>query len=57
MIIYLIHTKLKNKIRETDPNDPYRLKTVQLYDDFKINGPNGTRKKIFIFTYNIKYMN
>ena len=27
-----------------DPDDPFRLKTVQLYDDFKISGPNGSRK-------------
>ena len=36
--------KLLKAVRETDPNDPFRLKTVQLYDDFKIYGPNGTRK-------------
>lgn len=35
--------KLLRAVRETDPSDPYRLKTVQLYDDFKIHGPNGTR--------------
>ncbi|CAF0721786.1 unnamed protein product [Brachionus calyciflorus] len=34
--------KLLRAVRDTDPNDPYRLKTVQLYDDFKISGPNGT---------------
>lgn len=34
---------LNQKVRDTDPSDPYRLKTVQLYDDFKISGPNGTR--------------
>lgn len=34
--------KLLRAVRETDPSDPYRLKTVQLYDDFKIHGPNGT---------------
>ena len=32
------------KVRDTDAYDPFRLKTVQLYDDFKINGPNGTRQ-------------
>ena len=35
--------KLLRSVRDTDPYDPYRLKTVQLYDDFKINGPNGSR--------------
>ena len=34
--------KLLRAVRETDPDDPYRLKTVQLYDDFKIHGPNGS---------------
>lgn len=35
--------KLLRSVRDTDPDDPYRLKTVQLYDDFKITGPNGSR--------------
>ncbi len=34
--------RLLRAVRETDPDDPYRLKTVQLYDDFKIHGPNGS---------------
>lgn len=34
--------KLLKTVRDTDPYDPYRLKTVQLYDDFKMHGPNGT---------------
>lgn len=29
-------------VRDTDPNDPKRAKTVQLLNDFKISGPNGT---------------
>ncbi len=35
--------KLLRSVRDTDPYDPFRLKTVQLYDDFKIHGANGTR--------------
>ena len=35
--------KLLRSVRDTDPDDSYRLKTVQLYDDFKITGPNGSR--------------
>jgi len=31
------------QVRESDENDPYRDKTVQLLDDFKISGINGTR--------------
>jgi serine/threonine-protein kinase SRPK1 len=34
--------KLLRSVRDTDPNDTFRLKTVQLYDDFKISGPNGS---------------
>ena len=39
------------KVRDTDQNDSFRLKTVQLFDDFKISGPNGTRKlnRIILF--------
>lgn len=29
-------------VRDTDPNDAKRAKTVQLLNDFKISGPNGT---------------
>ncbi|CAF1399177.1 unnamed protein product, partial [Adineta ricciae] len=29
-------------VRESDPSDPYRLKCVQLLDDFKVAGVNGT---------------
>lgn len=29
-------------VRDTDPDDPHRAKTVQLLNDFKISGPNGT---------------
>ena len=35
--------KLLKCVRDTDPEDVYRLRTVQLYDDFKIVGVNGTR--------------
>lgn len=34
--------KLLRAVREADKEDPYRLKTVQLLDDFKISGVNGT---------------
>lgn len=30
------------QVRESDENDPKRDKTVQLLDDFKISGVNGT---------------
>lgn len=30
-------------VRDTDEKDPFREKTVQLLDDFKISGVNGTR--------------
>lgn len=31
------------QVRNTDPSDPSREKVVQLLDDFKISGMNGTR--------------
>ncbi|KAJ8395400.1 hypothetical protein AAFF_G00033850 [Aldrovandia affinis] len=34
--------KLLRSVRNTDPNDPSREKVVQLLDDFKISGVNGT---------------
>ncbi|XP_046358189.1 SRSF protein kinase 3-like isoform X1 [Haliotis rufescens] len=34
--------KLLKCVRNSDENDPYRKKTVQLLDDFKITGVNGT---------------
>jgi len=34
--------KLLRCVRESDENDPFREKTVQLLDDFKISGVNGT---------------
>ncbi|CAF3512692.1 unnamed protein product [Adineta steineri] len=34
--------KLLTHVRESDPSDPYRLKCVQLLDDFKVAGVNGT---------------
>lgn len=33
--------KLLKDVRDTDPNDPKRNKTVQLLHDFKIRGING----------------
>lgn len=33
--------KLLKDVRDTDPNDPKRNKTVQLLNDFKISGVNG----------------
>uniref|UniRef100_A0A7N6F835 non-specific serine/threonine protein kinase n=1 Tax=Anabas testudineus TaxID=64144 RepID=A0A7N6F835_ANATE len=34
--------KLLRSVRNTDPSDPNREKVVQLLDDFKISGMNGT---------------
>ncbi|KAM4701606.1 SRSF protein kinase 1 [Discoglossus pictus] len=34
--------RLLRTVRNTDPNDPSREKVVQLLDDFKISGANGT---------------
>ncbi|KAH8388152.1 hypothetical protein KR200_010188 [Drosophila serrata] len=34
--------KLLRTVRETDPSNPRRQKTVQMLDDFKITGVNGT---------------
>ncbi|CAL1608402.1 unnamed protein product [Knipowitschia caucasica] len=34
--------KLLKSVRNTDPNDPNRERVVQLLDDFKISGVNGT---------------
>uniref|UniRef100_A0A8D3C852 non-specific serine/threonine protein kinase n=1 Tax=Scophthalmus maximus TaxID=52904 RepID=A0A8D3C852_SCOMX len=34
--------KLLKSVRNTDPGDPSREKVVQLLDDFKISGTNGT---------------
>ncbi|XP_041350045.1 SRSF protein kinase 3-like [Gigantopelta aegis] len=34
--------KLLRSVRDTDVSDPFRQKTVQLLDDFKISGINGT---------------
>ena len=34
--------KLLKCVRESDPEDPFREKSVQLLDDFKIHGINGT---------------
>ena len=31
------------QVRNTDPRDPNRERVVQLLDDFKISGMNGTR--------------
>jgi hypothetical protein len=31
------------QVREADEIDPFRERTVQLLDDFKISGVNGTR--------------
>jgi hypothetical protein len=30
------------QVRKADDSDPFRERTVQLLDDFKISGPNGT---------------
>lgn len=34
--------KILKSVRDSDPNDPKRNKTVQLLNDFKISGVNGT---------------
>lgn len=34
--------KLLKCVRDADPNDPFREKSVQLLDDFKIHGVHGT---------------
>ncbi|XP_023036909.1 SRSF protein kinase 3 [Drosophila willistoni] len=34
--------KILRTVRETDPSNPRRQKTVQMLDDFKITGVNGT---------------
>lgn len=34
--------KLLQCARESDPNDQNKFKTVQLLDNFKVHGPNGT---------------
>ncbi|KAH8407634.1 hypothetical protein KR222_008296 [Zaprionus bogoriensis] len=34
--------KILRTVRETDPLNPRRQKTVQMFDDFKITGVNGT---------------
>ncbi|XP_043866436.1 SRSF protein kinase 1 isoform X1 [Drosophila mojavensis] len=34
--------KILRAVRETDPTNPRRHKTVQMFDDFKITGVNGT---------------
>lgn len=42
---------LCNQVRNSDPNDPNREMVVQLLDDFKISGVNGTRilDRLFCF--------
>lgn len=34
--------KILKSVRDSDPNNPRRIKTVQLLDDFKLTGQNGT---------------
>ena len=34
--------KILKSVKETDPKDPNREKLVQLLDDFKVTGVNGT---------------
>lgn len=36
--------KLLKSVRDSDPDDPYHDRVIQLLDDFKIEGPNGQRK-------------
>ena len=36
------------QVRQSDESDPFREKTVQLLDDFKISGVNGTRILSFV---------
>lgn len=42
--------KILKAVREADPSDPCRTRCVQLLDDFKIHGVNGTRK-IFLASF------
>jgi len=34
---------LKLQVRDSEPSDPYRMKTVQLLDDFRVASVNGNR--------------
>ncbi len=40
--------KLLTCVRDADAEDPFRNKTVQLLDDFKVTGVNGLRI-LFVF--------
>ena len=43
------------QVRESDETDPHRERTVQLLDDFKISGVNGTRilHKLYNTVFNL----
>lgn len=38
-------------MRDSDVADPFRDKTVRLFDDFKISGVNGTRILIHMLDF------
>ena len=43
--------RLLTCVRDSDPEHPFRSKTVQLLDDFKVCGVNGVRKFTFSNSY------
>ena len=47
--------KLLRSVRNTDQNDPSREKVVQLLDDFKISGMNGSRILSNTMLYQLLY--
>lgn len=40
----MLHLMVKLQVRESDPEDIFGNKVVQLLDDFRISGVNGNRK-------------
>ena len=42
-LLSLVQLELNAQVRESDPDDPYRSKTVQLLDDFRLPSANGNR--------------
>ena len=42
-VVWAHLSSLSLQVRNTDPDDPNRERVVQLLDDFKISGINGTR--------------
>lgn len=50
----LDEVKLLKCVRDSAPDDPHRDRVIKLFDDFKVNGPNGRREYFLIF---FKFMN